>query len=110
MYRIACVGYTNARPLTRHLDPTRFVVSPCVPSEAARLLRTGDVDIGLIPVAQLFSEGDYRVVPGMAIGCDGDVASVLFVGETPFEEWDSVALDGESRTSVVLARILLRGP
>lgn len=110
MYRVACVGYTNAWPLTRHLDRDRFEVLPCVPSEAARLLREGRADVGLIPVAALLSDADYRVVPGLAIGCDGEVASVLLVGETPLSEWEAVALDGESRTSVVLAQLLLAGP
>ena len=109
-FKVACVGYTNAWPLTRHLDPSLFEVVPCVPSDAARRLREGSVDVGLIPVAALLSDGDYRVVPGLAIGCDGDVASVFLVGETPMEEWDAIALDGESRTSVILAQILLRGP
>ena len=64
-----------------------------------------------MPVAAIFNDdADYRIVPGYCIGCDGDVQSVLLVGETPVEEWDAVALDGESRTSVILAQILLRGP
>ncbi len=109
-YRVACVGYTNSWPLTRHLDPALFEVSGSVPSEAARKLSNGQADVGLIPVASLLADGDYRVVPGLALGCDGPVASVLLVGETPLEEWDAVALDGASRTSVVLAQILLRGP
>lgn len=109
--RVASVGYTNAWPLTRHLDPTRFETFHCVPSEVARRLRNGQADLGLVPVASLFSDGfDFRVVPGLALGCDGAVTSVMLVGETPLEEWDTVALDGESRTSVVLAQILLRGP
>ncbi len=123
-WKVACVGYTNAWPLTRHLPTTgegpTFDLIPCVPSEAARLLRTGEADIGLVPVAALFNDapavpggresGAYKIVPGFCIGCDGDVQSVLLVGETPVEEWDAVALDGESRTSVILAQILLRGP
>lgn len=109
-YRVACVGYTNSWPLTRHLDPDLFEVSGSVPSEAARKLANGEADVGLIPVASLLADGNYRVVPGLALGCDGAVGSVLLVGETPLEEWDAVALDGASRTSVVLAQILLRGP
>ena len=109
--RVACVGYTNAWPLTRHLDPATFDVRACVPSAAARLLNQGEVDVGLVPVASLFDKGaDWHIVPGLCIGSDGDVDSVLLVGETPIEEWDEVVLDGESRTSVVLAQILLRGP
>ncbi|MBM4369136.1 MAG: menaquinone biosynthesis protein, partial [Deltaproteobacteria bacterium] len=111
MIRVACVGYTNAWPLTRHLDPALFDVIPCVPSVAARLLARGEVDVGLVPIASLFDGNvDLRIVPGLAIGCDGDVKSVFLVGERPLAEWTEVALDGESRTSVVLAQILLRGP
>jgi cyclic dehypoxanthinyl futalosine synthase len=109
--RVACVGYTNAWPLTRHLDPELFEVDACVPSVAARRLNQGDADVGLVPVASLFDRGcPWRVVPGWCIGSDGDVDSVLLVGERPLSEWDEVVLDGESRTSVILAQILLRGP
>ena len=107
-YKVACVGYRNAWPLTHRLDPELFEVVHCVPSEAARLLREGKVDVGLVPVGALLSEGDWRVVPGQAIGCDGPVTSVLLVGEQPLETWTRVALDGESRTSIVLAQVLLR--
>lgn len=110
MIKVACVGYTNAWPLTRRLDPALFEVVPCVPSVAARLLTEGRVDVGLVPVASLFDGADLRVVPGLAIGSDGDVSSVLLVGETPLDRWTEVVLDGESRTSVVLAQVLLRGP
>ena len=109
--RVACVGYTNAWPLTRHLDRSTFDVVPCIPSVAARLLARREVDVGLVPIASLFDPGmDVRIVPGLAIACDGDVASVLLVGERPLAEWTEVVLDGESRTSVILAQVLLRGP
>ncbi|MFZ5476728.1 MAG: cyclic dehypoxanthinyl futalosine synthase [Myxococcota bacterium] len=111
MWRVAPVGYTNTWPLVRHLDRARFELMPGVPSEAARMMRTGEVDVALIPVGALLSdEVDLRVVPGYCLGCDGDVTSVLLVGETPLEEWEAVALDGASRTSVLLAQILLGGP
>jgi predicted solute-binding protein len=109
--RVACVGYTNAWPLTRHLDRNTFDVIPCVPSAAARMLARREVDVGLVPIGSLFDAGmSVCIVPGLAIACDGDVASVLLVGERPIEEWTEVVLDGESRTSVILAQVLLRGP
>jgi aminodeoxyfutalosine synthase len=109
--RIASVGYLNARPLTDHLDRSRHTVVDAVPSEVAELLVGGSVDVALVPVAAILSGGDWCIVPGMAIGADGPVESVLLVAETPPEQWTEVLLDGDSRTSAVLTRLLLtRGP
>lgn len=111
--RIASVGYLNARPLTDALDRDRHDVIDAVPSEVAERLLEGDVDVALVPVAALLSDDPetWRVVPGMAIGADGPVESVLLVAETEPERWTEVLLDGESRTSAVLAQLLLaRGP
>ena len=44
------------------------------------------------------------------IGADGPVDSVLFVAETPPEQWRRLLLDGESRTSAMLSRLLVAGP
>ena len=43
----------------------------------------------------------------MAIGARGKVRSVAIVSERPLHELDTIALDLSSRTSVVLARLLL---
>lgn len=108
--RIGGVGYLNAWPLTSQLDPRHTLVQ-AVPDEVAGLLEQGAVDVALVPVAALLGDGDWRVVPGMAIGADGPVESVLLVAETPPEQWTDVLLDGESRTSAVLAQLLLNhGP
>lgn len=109
--RIASVGYLNAWPLTAFLDEERHTVVRDVPSRIAEQLSAGEVDVALVSVAALLDEGDWRIVPGMAIGADGPVESVLLVAETEPEAWTEVLLDGASRTSVVLAQILLaRGP
>ena len=109
--RVAAVGYTNTWPLLTRLDRIRYQVSERHPSEAARMLREGEADVGLIPVAAMLSDGDYKVVPGWCIGAEGPVHSVLLVAETPPEEWTAVALDGVSRTSVALSRLMLsKGP
>ncbi|MBI5116940.1 menaquinone biosynthesis protein, partial [Candidatus Poribacteria bacterium] len=52
--------------------------------------------------------GDYRIVPGMSISADGPVESVRIFSKTPIEKARSVALDRSSRTSVTLAKILLK--
>ena len=109
--RIASVGYLNAWPLTAFLDEERHTVTKDVPSRIATQLAEGEVDVALVSVAALLDEGDWRIVPGMAIGADGPVESVLLVAETEPEQWTEVLLDGASRTSIVLAQILLaRGP
>jgi predicted solute-binding protein len=108
--RIASVGYLNAWPLTHHLDRSRHDVVEDVPSAIADKLVAGEVEVALVPVATLLAEGDWRIVPGMAIGADGPVESVLLVAEGEPETWTEVLLDGESRTSAVLAQLLLAGP
>lgn len=110
MARIGTVGYLNARPLTDRVDIDRHTLVLAHPSRVARMLVDGDVDVALAPVAAVLSDGDFRIAPGWCIGAEGAVASVLLVAETPPEAWTEVVLDGASRTSAVLARLLLAGP
>ena len=108
--RIASVAYLNAHPLTRHIDRERFDFVEDHPSVVARWLAEGEVDVALCPVAAVLTDGEFKVVPGVCIGALGDVTSVFLTGETPLEQWTEVVLDGVSRSSVVLARLLLDGP
>jgi len=109
---VGTVGYLNARPLTDSIDRSRWPVVADVPSRIATELAEGRVDVALVPVAAVLADWmDLRVVPGHCIGADGPVESVLLVAETPPSEWTEVLLDGESRTSAVLATLLMRrGP
>jgi len=109
--RIGIVGYVNAHPLTEALDRDRFDVVDGHPSVIARMLADGEVDVALCPVAAVLTDDRYRIVPGWCIGSEGPVTSVLLAAETPPEQWRKVVLDGVSRTSVTLARLLLtQGP
>ena len=109
--RIGSVGYINARPLTDAIDRTAWDVVSDHPAAIAARLHSGDVDLALVPVAAILDGGDWRIVGGVCIGADGPVDSVLLVAETALEDWTELVLDGESRTSAVLARLLLaRGP
>lgn len=111
MIRVGTVRYLNAAPLVSDLDPARFLVTADHPRGIARALADGEVDLALAPVAAALTDGDLRIVPGLCIGADGPVASVLLVAETAPEAWTEVLLDGESRTSATLATLLLKeGP
>lgn len=81
---------------------------PDYPANLARDLKNGSIDLGLVPVAvipelkQWFLNGSY------CIGATGAVASVCLFSETPLEKVTKVLLDYQSRTSVELAKLMLR--
>jgi cyclic dehypoxanthinyl futalosine synthase len=105
--KAAAVSFLNAWPLTEGLkDSARIELVLAEPSRCAALLEAGEVDLALLPVGALAGR-DYEIAPGMAVGADGAVQTVLLVGEQPPASWDEVFLDTASRTSVVLARLVL---
>ena len=102
------VAYLNARPLWESLkDDPRLDLGLARPSELARALAEKEADVGLLPVAAAATMGDLRLLRNMAIGARGKVRSVAIVADRPIHELESIALDLSSRTSVVLARLLL---
>jgi chorismate dehydratase len=105
--RLGAVGYLNARPLVYGLDvASRFDLRFDVPSECARLLHEGGIDVGLIPSIEYLRGGPYRIVPDLAIASRGPVASVAIYTTRPIADVRSIALDTSSRTSVALVSIL----
>ena len=105
--RAAAVSFLNARPLTVALEgSSRIELVLAEPSECAALLERGEVEAALLPVGALAGH-DYEIVPGIGIGADGPVQTVVLVGEQSPAVWDEVYLDTASRTSVVLSKVLL---
>ena len=78
------------------------------PSRVAQALIDDRIDVGLIPVAATSKLSSWNIVGDYCIGANGEVASVCIFSETPIENIEKVLLDYQSRTSVNLARILLR--
>ena len=103
---LAVVSYLNARPLIEGLSERCEIVS-AVPSECWSLVLGGRADLGLVPAIGLGEEPGLAVVPGMAIGSQGPVRSVLLAARRPLDEITSVAVDKSSRTSTVLLQLLL---
>ena len=106
--RLGAVEYLNARPLVyglgRHAD--RFDIRFDIPARCAALLHAGHIDFGIVPSIEYLRGSDYVGVPGVAIGSDGDIASVAVYSRVPIERVRTVALDASSRTSVALFTVL----
>ena len=105
--RLGAVSYLNARPLVFGLDRSpRFTIRYDVPSECARLLHDGAIDVGLIPSIEYLRGGPYYIAPGLAIASRGPVASVALYTTKSMGDVRSIAMDTSSRTSVALVRVL----
>jgi chorismate dehydratase len=77
-----------------------------VPSECARKVIDGEVDLGLVPVAVIPEVRNGEIISDHCIGSDGPVRSVVLAGDVDINSMKRVYLDPESRTSVNLVRIL----
>ena len=78
------------------------------PARIAAMLLEDKIDMGLVPVAIIPRMKEYYINGGYCIGCNGSVASVCLFSEVPIEKVERVLLDYQSRTSVQLARVLLK--
>ncbi len=83
-----------------------FDLSFCLPAECADRLAAGAADIGIVPSIELARQ-DLDVIPGTGIAARGAVRSILLVTKVPPGKIRTLALDTSSRTSVLLARIVL---
>lgn len=77
------------------------------PSVCAERVERGEIDIGLVPVVEIARQA-LATVPGVGISCLGAVRSILLFSRVPWKNVRSLAADAGSRTSVELARIILR--
>lgn len=78
------------------------------PARIAQMLMEGQVDVGLIPVAATLKLNEWHIVGTHCIAADGAVASVCIFSEVPMSQIENVYLDYQSRTSVNLAKVLLK--
>ena len=96
--RVGAVGYLNSRPLVFGLDRSaRFSLRYDVPSECARLLYAGDVDLGLVPSIEYLQGSRYNIAPDVAIVSRGAVASVAIFTRRPIRDVRSIVVDKSSR-------------
>jgi chorismate dehydratase len=102
MLRFGCVPYLNGRPLVEGLEGVVFRT----PLELTELLERGDLDAATVPVAEVLRRG-WAHVPGIAIASPGKTDSVRLHHKVEVPDIRRVALDANSRTSNLLARVIL---
>lgn len=109
-FRLAAVSFLNTIPLIdRFMQPgdERVELSRALPSRLGGMLASGEADVALLPVVEIFRGASGGMLPGTGIACRGNVDSVkMFHGGDP-ADLKTVAVDRGSRTSVALLRILL---
>lgn len=84
----------------------RFDLSFCLPAECAARLEAGSADIGIVPSVEAARLG-LTVIPGAGIACHGPVRSILLFSKVSPGRIRTLALDASSRSSAMLARIVL---
>lgn len=108
--RVGAVSYLNTKPLVHRLGellPEAKIVY-ALPSQLSEALSAGELDVALAPSIELASHPEWTIVSDACIGCRGPVLSVKLAFRVPPERVRTLALDEGSRTSSVLAQILLR--
>ena len=108
--RISIVQYLNTAPLVWGFTngPLRgkYDLSFTVPSQCAEQLRTGKVDVAIIPAIEYQRMDDLVILPDMAIASKKQVRSLLIIAKKPIEQVKTFALDASSRSTQTLTRIL----
>jgi chorismate dehydratase len=83
-----------------------FDVRFALPSVCADQLKSGEADIGIVPVIEMARQGlDY--FHGVGIACHGPVRTILLISKVPFSKIRTLATDAGSRSSVMLSRVIL---
>ncbi|BDS10236.1 menaquinone biosynthetic enzyme MqnA/MqnD family protein [Aureispira anguillae] len=110
-FKISAVSYLNTKPFLYGLFQSELDqvvdLSLDIPSECARKLIAGEVDLGLIPVAAIPQLETPHIISDFCIGTEGAVKTVCIYSACPIEEVTHLYLDYQSKTSVALTRYLI---
>jgi chorismate dehydratase len=99
----------NAWPLVHFLSSELpdAVMLELQPTEIKSKLATRQIDLALLPSAELMELPSCKIVSDCCIACAGTVRSVKLVSKKPIEKICTLALDDSSRSSILMCEILL---
>jgi chorismate dehydratase len=110
--KVGAVSYLNTKPLIYGFgqgmmqDQVELILD--YPSSIAGMLLEDEIDLGLVPVAIIPRLRESHIISDYCIGAEGEVASVCLFSDVPVGDITEVLLDYQSRTSVRLAKLLLK--
>jgi len=110
--KISAVSYLNTKPFLHGLEMAsvkdKIQLSLDIPTLVAQKLLNDEVDIGLVPIAVIPQLKNPQIVSPFCIGANGNVKTVCLFSNVPIEEINTIYLDYQSRTSVLLVQLLMR--
>jgi chorismate dehydratase len=110
--KVSAVSYLNTLPFLYGINNSdvknELDLLLDIPSDCAQKLLSGEVDLGLVPIAIIPELKEHYIISDYCIGAEGKVNSVLLLSDVPLHEIEAVQLDYQSRTSVNLVQILAR--
>lgn len=111
--RVCAVSFLNTVPLVwgmLHSPDSElrevFDLGFALPSDCAAQLASGEADVGIVPVIEMARQ-KLEYFRGTGIACHGPVRSILLISKVPIGRIRTLAADAASRTSVMLARVIL---
>jgi chorismate dehydratase len=102
--KIGCVPYRHAKPFSLAWAGREVVWDH--PKNLVGRLKSGEVDVALVPVWEVLVNPGYRVIEGVAVGSRGEVRSVAVFHDKPLAACESIELTRHSMTSVQLWRLV----
>lgn len=110
--RVSIISYLNSKPFLFGLNQFSIAkqidLSLDIPSKTVAKLLYKQAEIGLIPVAGLDDLDDYKIISDFCIGAVNKVRTVILASEVPLEEVDTILMDYQSRSSVLLSKVLAK--
>ncbi len=104
---LGAVSFLNTKPLVAGLQQDEGIrLDYAVPSVLGDWLLSGQVDAALVPVVGLAAPQAIEPVSDACIASDGETLTVRVFSRVPPSRVRRLQVDGDSRTSVVLAKVL----
>lgn len=111
--KISVVSYLNTLPFIYGIENDSVLMKQIelqkdIPSACADKLIHNEVDIGLIPVAEISKLKNPHIISNYCLGAVGKVDTVSLFSHVPIENVRTILLDYQSRTSVKLTKLLAK--